>query len=187
MFGLVFDLAVSHSSKGAILMRWSEERLKQHLKTHGNRKIEAVAEFKIKNDAKVYQAKQSVLNRKLERNSKGEEKVILDCEIAATPPSVNHYWVASGKKRFLSDKARDFHSVIEILVPALGSESRLKLDVTFHFPDRKVRDIDNYLKATIDSLVKCGLCVDDEQFDELIVKRGPVVKGGLLKLKVSEI
>ena len=59
--------------------------------------------------------------------------------------------------------------------------------MTFHFPNQQTRDIDNYLKATIDSLVKCGLCVDDEQFDELIVKRGEVVKGGLIKLKVMEL
>ncbi|MFW6557568.1 hypothetical protein [Acinetobacter baumannii] len=38
-----------------------------------------------------------------------------------------------------------------------------------------------------DGLVKCGLCVDDEQFDELLVKRGNVIKGGLIKLKVSEV
>ena len=72
-------------------------------------------------------------------------------------------------------------------VDPLLTTSRLKLDVTFHFPNNQRRDIDNFLKATIDSLVKCGLCVDDEQFDELIVRRGNVVKGGLIKLKVLEI
>ncbi|AIL79056.1 MULTISPECIES: RusA family crossover junction endodeoxyribonuclease [Acinetobacter] len=114
-------------------------------------------------------------------------KVILDCEIKTAPPSVNHYWVASGKRRFLSNKARDFHDLVRQVVPAHKSTARLKLEVTFHFPTRQCRDIDNYLKATIDSLVKCGLCVDDEQFDELLVKRGNVIKGGLIKLKVSEV
>ncbi|MFW2152828.1 RusA family crossover junction endodeoxyribonuclease [Acinetobacter gyllenbergii] len=113
-----------------------------------------------------------------------EENVIFNCEIATVPPSVNHYWVAAGKKRFLSNKAKAFHRIVKQLVPAHKTIERLKLEVTFHFPDRRCRDIDNYLKATIDSLVKCGLCVDDEQFDELIVKRGNVIKGGLIKLKV---
>ena len=63
----------------------------------------------------------------------------------------------------------------------------LKLDVTFHFPNKQRRDIDNFLKATIDSLVKCGLCVDDEQFDELSVKRGEIIKGGLIKIIVLEL
>ena len=32
-----------------------------------------------------------------------------------------------------------------------------------------------------------ALEIDNEQFDELIVRRGNVVKGGLLKIKVWEI
>lgn len=168
-------------------LRWSEARLKHHSNMLIKCTESAVVKFKTENDAMTHGGNKQVLERKSERNSVDEEKIILDCEIATTPPSVNHYWIVAGKRRFLSDKALNFHSIIKILVPALGSESRLKLEVTFHFPDRQIRDIDNYLKATIDSLVKCGFCVDDEQFDELIVKRGVVIKGGLLKLKVMEI
>lgn len=113
--------------------------------------------------------------------------ILINCEIATVPPSVNHYWVASGKKRYLSAKAKTFHQIISLVIPKRRSTARLKAEITFHFPDRRCRDIDNYLKATLDSLIKCGLAVDDEQFDELIVKRGSVIKGGLIKLKVSEI
>lgn len=168
-------------------MRWSEEQLENHLKTHQMRKNEGQAQLKKKNDAKVRKASKRALEAKLEPNTSGVEITILDCEIAAVPPSVNHYWVAAGKRRYLSDRAIAFHEVIKILVPAVGSTSRLKLDVTFHFPDRLRRDIDNYLKATIDSLVKCGFCADDEQFDTLIVNRGHVVSGGLIKIKVFEL
>ena len=77
--------------------------------------------------------------------------------------------------------------VVMNLIPALWRSTRLKLEVVFHFPTHQKRDIDNHLKATIDSLVKCGFCEDDEQFDELIVKRGSVVSGGLIKIKVWEI
>ena len=168
-------------------MRWSDEQLKEHLNKHQMRKNEGLVQFKKKNDAKVRQASTQALDAKLERNTIWGENTILDCEIAVIPPSVNHYWVAAGKRRYLSERATAFHEVIKILVPALGSTSRLKLDVTFHFPDRLRRDIDNYLKATIDSLVKCGFCVDDEQFDTLIVNRGHVVSGGLIKIKVFEL
>ena len=168
-------------------MRWSEDQLQAHLKAHRNRANLSKERLKTENDAKVHQANKTVLNVKIQRNKTSEEKEILNCEIATVPPSVNHYWVASGKKRYLSDKAKIFHALVRVLVPAKQSTSRLKLDVTFHFPNYQTRDIDNYLKATIDSLVKCGLCVDDEQFDELIVKRGEVVKGGLIKLKVMEL
>lgn len=168
-------------------MRWSEKQLEAHLKQHEKRKSESVAQLKTKNDAKVREAKQNATQSITAQNTTHQEKTILDCEIATIPPSVNHYWVASGKRRYLSDKARDFHDVVSMLVPRINTAARLKLEVTFHFPNRLRRDIDNYLKATIDSLVKCGLCVDDEQFDELIVRRGDVVKGGLIKIKVLEI
>lgn len=112
---------------------------------------------------------------------------LLCCEIATCPPSVNHYWVANGKARFLSKRAKDFIKLVAVFVKPHRSTARLKLDVTFHFPDRRTRDIDNHLKAILDALVKAGLCVDDEQFDELVVKRGSVMKGGLVILKVSEV
>ena len=168
-------------------IRWSQEQLNNHLKAHQMRKNEGKERFKKKNDAKVCKANKTLNTSNGEEIRTGEIEEILDCEIAAVPPSVNHYWVATGKKRYLSDKALTFHAVIQMMVPPLKTAKRLKLDVTFHFPDRLRRDIDNYLKATIDSLVKCGFCVDDEQFDELIVKRGNVVSGGLIKIKVWEI
>ena len=168
-------------------LRWTEQQLKQHQNMHQNRKNAALQQQKQENDAKVRQAVAQVLNRNTTQNTNDAEKVILDCEILAVPPSVNHYWEKSGRGFKLSDKARDFHDLIAMLVPQMNTDQRLKLDVTFHFPNRLRRDIDNYLKATIDSLVKCGLCVDDEQFDELIVRRGNVIKGGLIRLKVSEI
>lgn len=168
-------------------MRWSEQQLEEHLKAHGNRKIEAVAQFKKKNDAKVRQVKQKTNTAQSERNSNSELKEILNCEIATTPPSVNHYWEKSKYGFKLSDRAKEFHSIVQMLVPSMGTDSRLKLDVTFHFPDKTRRDIDNFLKATIDSLVKCRFCVDDEQFDTLIVNRGHVVPGGLIKIRVFEM
>ncbi|HHB1665935.1 TPA: RusA family crossover junction endodeoxyribonuclease [Acinetobacter baumannii] len=168
-------------------MRWSEEQLEAHLNAHRNKVNLSKERLKRENDAKVRQARMNDLKRTTTQNTNTEGKLILSCEIATCPPSVNHYWVAKGKKRFLSDKAKMFHALVRVLVPPKQTEARLKLDVTFHFPNHQTRDIDNYLKATIDSLVKCGLCVDDEQFDELIVKRGQVVKGGLIKIKVLEL
>ncbi|MCU4406687.1 RusA family crossover junction endodeoxyribonuclease [Acinetobacter junii] len=112
---------------------------------------------------------------------------ILKCEIGMSPPSVNHYWLASGKRRYISAKGRAFQQIVALYVKAHLSSERLRLNVTFHFPDKTRRDIDNHLKALLDSLVKAGLCIDDEQFDEIVVKRGNIVKGGLVELEVWEI
>lgn len=168
-------------------MTWSEDILKAHLDAHRNRAISSKANQKAENDAKVRQRLQTRLKLKTKQNTTGEENEILNAEIWMIPPSVNHYWIAKGKKRALSQKAMEFHNYVRTIVPMLMTDMRLKLEVTFYFPDRKTRDIDNYLKATIDSLVKCQFCLDDEQFDVLHVKRGEMVKGGLIEIKVWEI
>ena len=112
---------------------------------------------------------------------------ILSCEIGTCPPSVNHYWVASGKRRYLSKRAKEFIQIVSLCTPKKRSAKRLKLDATLHFTDRRCRDIDNHLKAILDALVKAGLCVDDEQFDEIVVKRGSIIEGGLVELIVWEL
>ena len=65
-------------------------------------------QFKNKIEAKVHQAEQNAVDAKLERKSVGGEKVILDFNLPAIPPSVNHYWKKSGRGFKLSDEARDF-------------------------------------------------------------------------------
>ncbi|MHA3051850.1 RusA family crossover junction endodeoxyribonuclease [Acinetobacter sp. ANC 4640] len=164
-------------------MRMTEKQLQDHLNRHENKRQFALDQKKQKIDITLREKIKEANTEDLKRNT----EVILSCEIGMIPPSVNHYWITSGKRRFLSDRARDFHDLVRFIVPAHQTKERLKLEVTFHFPDRQCRDIDNYLKATIDSLVKCGLCVDDEQFDVLVVKRGNIVKGGLIRLIVSEL
>ena len=168
-------------------LRWSEQQLEAHLKAHRNKAESSRVRLKEENQAKVHRATKSVVNINPERNKTNENNQVLFCEIATTPPSVNHYWERTAKGMRLTDKARSFHAVVRVLIPALRLTTRLKMEVIFHFPTHQKRDIDNHLKATIDSLVKCGFCEDDEQFDELLVKRGNVIKGGLIKLKVWEM
>ena len=78
-------------------MRMSERELELHLKRHEKRKNQAVLRFKTENDAKVREANKQALETITEPNTKGEGKVILKCEIPSTPPSVNNYWVGTGR------------------------------------------------------------------------------------------
>ena len=57
-------------------------------------------------------------------------------------------------------------------------DERLCLIVRFHFPDNRVRDLDNFLKGLLDSLKYCRLIRDDSLFDKIYVDRGQVKKGG---------
>lgn len=120
-----------------------------------------------------------------------ENHTILKCEIPMTPPSVNHYWglaVEKGKvKKFVETDGLNFRKVVALFVKNKLSDKRLKIEIEFCFTDRRRRDIDNYLKALLDALVKAGLCHDDEQFDVIQVRRGEVVKGGLTRVVVYEL
>ena len=113
--------------------------------------------------------------------------VILDVKIPLSPPSVNTYWGFNKSRRYLTPLANRFVKDLANWVKPKMSDKRLKLEVTFHYTDKRVRDLDNNLKPLIDGLVKCGLCVDDEQFDELHIKRGGIIKGGLIEIMVTEI
>ncbi len=116
------------------------------------------------------------------------------------PPSVNHYWRAvtmPGKKggpsvvRHLISKAgRDYKAAVDAVVNQAGARhgltGRLSIRVDLYPPDRRQRDIDNSIKATLDALVAAGVFADDSQVDRLEVVRADVTKGGAALVTVTE-
>ncbi len=113
------------------------------------------------------------------------------------PPSVNHYWLQgkpiykNGRRivpRYKSDKANMFIKQTKAAVGIVKSSlKRIAIEIMAFPPDRRCRDIDNILKAVFDGLVNAKLIKDDEQIDDIRVIRGDVVKGGMVKIKVSEL
>lgn len=64
-----------------------------------------------------------------------------------------------------------------------GSEVNL-----FYTQKTKARiDIDNRLKGLLDAMQKAYLYADDEQFDEITIRRGSVIKGGNVEVRIWEI
>lgn len=107
------------------------------------------------------------------------------------PPTVNHYWGFHGHRRFLTSKANQFkaevaHQVSLQSLRSLGSE-RLEVSITLFPPDKRMRDIDNVIKSTLDALCQSGLFEDDSQVDVLLILRGEVVKGGKAEVIVTTI
>ena len=95
-------------------------------------------------------------------------------EIPAIPPSVNHYWASSGKRRFLTKRAREWKRLVKDEVrkqlpkhkPITG---RVSVKVTLCVRYRR-GDVDNRLKAILDAFN--GLVwVDDRQVDFLAIER----------------
>lgn len=113
------------------------------------------------------------------------------------PPSVNHYWVAGRKKlrngktipcRYKSEKANAFIREVKMIVgKCTPSGQRLGIEVQVYPPDKRCRDIDNILKGVLDSLVSCGLMIDDEQIDDIRVIRCDKIQGGKINVRLFEL
>jgi crossover junction endodeoxyribonuclease RusA len=64
---------------------------------------------------------------------------------------------------------------------------KLRVTITANPPDQRARDLDNLLKAPLDALAKAGVYADDKQIDELMIKRGEVMKLGQLVIEIEVI
>jgi crossover junction endodeoxyribonuclease RusA len=62
---------------------------------------------------------------------------------------------------------------------------RLDMAIVMCAPDRRRRDVDNILKATLDAMMHAGLYDDDSQIDRLSVVRGNSVSGGCLLVSLE--
>ena len=116
------------------------------------------------------------------------------------PPSGNHMYLnatrrtKTGKKymgRILTQMARDYYQeVFEIVRKAqIKSFGKLRVLLTLNFypPDRRVRDTDNAMKATKDSLTKAGVWHDDSQAKKGNWEWFDPVPGGYVLVKIEEL
>jgi crossover junction endodeoxyribonuclease RusA len=106
------------------------------------------------------------------------------------PPSVNTYWGFHGHRRFLTTNAVKFKKEVArqvSLCPTKFTNERLEVVITLNPPDKRVRDIDNIAKPTLDALVSAGLFLDDGQIDRLLIVRSNVVKGGCMTVGVGKL
>jgi crossover junction endodeoxyribonuclease RusA len=98
------------------------------------------------------------------------------------PPSINAYWLTSGRRKYISKRGVVFKLavqdyVIEHCIPKLGDVD-LEVDVILHPRSKKLMDIDNCLKAILDSCQDAGIFDDDSQVQRLTVERGEKIKFG---------
>lgn len=66
-------------------------------------------------------------------------------------------------------------------------QNRISISVYAYPPDKRVRDIDNLLKVTIDSLKDANLFLDDSQIDKIYIERMSIFKKGRLDINLEEI
>ncbi|QDP46546.1 MAG: putative crossover junction endodeoxyribonuclease [Prokaryotic dsDNA virus sp.] len=96
------------------------------------------------------------------------------------PPSLNRLWRTVPRRGVILSKVgrdyrRDVHSALhaqESELPIVTLTGRLAVRIEGYAPDRRKRDIDNWVKAVLDSLEATGkVFIDDGQFDRLEVIR----------------
>lgn len=106
------------------------------------------------------------------------------------PPTINHaYGMRRGGGRFIKPAGVKFHHEVAEIVAGAGHqtlEGRVSLFAVIHPADRRRQDLDNRSKLLQDALTNAGVWLDDEQIDELHLIRGEVIKGGLVKVVITE-
>lgn len=106
------------------------------------------------------------------------------------PPSVNTYWRRNGSVYFINKKGIAYRK--EVLVTchefrnAFIDQQRLKVVIDAYPPDKRRRDLDNHLKSLLDAIEKASVYKDDEQIDELTIKRCKP-NSGKVDISIEEI
>ena len=109
------------------------------------------------------------------------------------PPSLNQYYrnitIGGRARTLISESGRRYREVVNTLVAEAKTkrlEGDLAIEIEAWFPDKRKRDLDNTLKATLDSLTHAGVWNDDSQIKDLHIWKAPLI-GGMLKISVREI
>jgi len=106
------------------------------------------------------------------------------------PPSVNRYWRNVKGRTLISAEGRAYKKAVAGLVMAKGlagafsGDDRLEVAIAAHVPDKRRRDLDNLLKASLDAITE-AIGVDDSQIDDLRIVRAEKMEGGELALTIG--
>lgn len=103
------------------------------------------------------------------------------------PPTVNTYWRHVGRKVLISRKGREYRDTVGVLLMANRvrcQAGRLCVEVDVYPPDERTRDLDNILKALLDSLGHGRAYDDDSQIDQIVLTRIATVKGGGVVVRI---
>lgn len=105
------------------------------------------------------------------------------------PPSVNRYWRTFQGRMIISAEGRSYRKAVadQVLIQrgAKHYEGKLRVVIEAWRPDKRKRDLDNLLKAVLDSLTHAGVWADDGLIVDLRIYWAEDI-GGMLKVKVSE-
>jgi crossover junction endodeoxyribonuclease RusA len=106
------------------------------------------------------------------------------------PPSVNTYWRNFDGRMIISARGREYRETVGDQIVLQNQikhfKGLLRVVIEAWRPDKRRRDLDNLLKATLDGLAHAGVYEDDSQIMDLRIYWAPDI-GGMLKIKIEEI
>lgn len=107
------------------------------------------------------------------------------------PPSVNTYWRANGKRRFISKEGVLFKTAVHAIcvrdkIKSFG-DKRLNVNIYIHPRSKRRFDLDNCLKSILDALMAANVYDDDSQIDVLSISRSDPIKDGKAVVSINEI
>jgi crossover junction endodeoxyribonuclease RusA len=108
------------------------------------------------------------------------------------PPSTNSIWRRVGNKTLLSAEGRLYRQRVAVAVMqarlrgAFGTK-RLGVRIQAYPPDKRRRDLDNLLKATLDACTHASLWDDDSQVDSLSIHREGACTEARLVIEVAAL
>jgi crossover junction endodeoxyribonuclease RusA len=105
------------------------------------------------------------------------------------PPSINKYWRKGKNRMYIDRPGKEYRKKVYFdcaqYKHVFDDRDRLSVKILASPPDRRRRDIDNLLKCPIDALEKAGVFCDDEQIDELYIRRSHEETLGLLYFEIT--
>ena len=106
------------------------------------------------------------------------------------PPTVNGYYKHSKWGVHISKSGKLFRERVaeecaEQSCSGLMLDTTILVDVILYPPDRRTRDLDNYMKGLLDALTQAKVWADDSLIDTLRNYRGAVTSGGFTKVRIS--
>lgn len=106
------------------------------------------------------------------------------------PPSVNTYWRMFNNRMIISEAGRKYRAAVieQVFLQTRNKKTMGKLKVVIEAwrPDNRKRDLDNLLKAVLDSMGHAGLYIDDSLIVDLRIYWATEI-GGMLKIKIEEL
>jgi crossover junction endodeoxyribonuclease RusA len=104
------------------------------------------------------------------------------------PPTVNTYWRNFNGRTIISAKGREYRKAVadQVLIQCAAKhiDYAVKMEIKAYRPDRRRRDLDNLLKALLDSMTHAGVMHDDALIEDLRVYWADEV-GGMVKVTIE--